>query len=97
MRYMELVKIVQRQVGKRLSYHILDTILRTCFVVIARTLEQGEPVYIPDFGRFEMITTRSRMVVSNLGGKTCYQVPEEKRVRFVPSTTWVRQLNGERG
>ncbi len=97
MRYTDLVKSIQRQVRNRLSYHILDTILRACFAVIARTLEQGEPVYIPEFGRFEMTTANSRTVVSNLEGKTRYQVPERKHVRFVPSATWIQQLNGERG
>ncbi|MBN1311941.1 MAG: HU family DNA-binding protein, partial [Anaerolineae bacterium] len=97
MRYMDLVKSVQRQVRKRLSYRIVDTILRACFAVIARTLEQGEPVYIPEFGRFEMTTARSRMVVSNLEGEARYEVPERRRVRFVPSAAWVRRLNGERG
>ncbi len=95
MRYTDLVKSVQGQVRNRLSYHILDMILRACFTVIARTLEQGEPVYIPEFGRFEITTARSRMVISNLEGKTRYEVPERKRVRFIPSTTWVDELNDE--
>lgn len=97
MRYSELVKSVQSQVRNRLSYHILDTILRACFVVIARTLEQGEPVHIPEFGRFKIVTARSRMVVSNLEGETRYEVPERRRVRFVPSATWEDELNGEGG
>ncbi len=96
MRYMDLVKSVQTQVRNRLPYRILDTVLRACFAVIARTLEQGEPVYIPEFGRFEMTTASSRTVVSNLEGKTRYQVPERRRIRFIPSATWMEQLNGER-
>jgi nucleoid DNA-binding protein len=95
MRYVDLVKAVQRQMRKRLSYHVLDTILRVCFATIAETLEQGEPVYIPEFGRFEITIAKPRMVVSNVGDRTCYEVAEQKRVRFMPSARWVEQLNGE--
>lgn len=94
---MELVKAVQRQARSQLSCHILDTILRACFAVIVKTLEQGEPVSIPEFGRFEVTTASARMVVSNLEGNTCYQVPERKRVRFIPSAAWVDELNREEG
>lgn len=97
MRYADLVKAVQKHIKLRLSYDTLDVILRACFAVMAKALERGEAVYVPGFGRFEIDITKSRAVASNLDGQVRYQVPERKRVRFVPSTTWVDELNGEGG
>lgn len=97
MRYTDLVKAVQKQVRLQLSYATLDIILRACFAVMAKALERGEVVYVPGFGRFEIDITKSRAIASNLGGQARYQVPERKRVRFVPSATWVDEINGEGG
>ena len=95
MRYSDLVKAVQRQARERLSYDMLDMILRACFIVIIRALEEGEEVYVPGFGHFEIGTASARTVVSNLDGPTRYQVPGRKRVSFHPSPSWLDELNGE--
>jgi nucleoid DNA-binding protein len=95
MRYIDLVKAVRVRVRNSLSQSVLDTTLRACFIVIARTLEQGEKVYIPEFGRFEIAHASSRVIVSNLDGQTRHQVPERRRVRFIPSAAWTERLNEE--
>ena len=97
MHYSELVKSVQKQVKNRFSYDILDLILRATFAVIIRALEEGDEVYVPGFGHFEIGTAGARTVISNLDGQTRYQVPGRKRVRFHPSPTGVEELNGEGG
>lgn len=97
MRYADLVRAVQKQIKNRISYATLDIILRACFAVMARALERGEAVSVPGFGRFEISTAGSRAVISNLAGQTPYQVSERRRIRFVPSPSWVDELNREGG
>lgn len=93
MRYTELVEGVQRHVREPLSYYLLDTILRACFIVMIRALEEGDMVDVPGFGYFDIDTTSTQTIISKLGGQTKYQMLGRKRVHFHPSPSWMEELN----
>jgi len=95
MRYTELVEGVQKQVREPLSYYMLDTILRACFIVMIRALEKGEMVDVPGFGYFDIDTTSTRTITNNLAGQTKYQLLGRKKVHFHPSPSWMEELNEE--
>jgi len=97
MRYTDLVKAVQSHIRAQFSYYALDMVLRACFIVMIKALEEGEEVCVPGFGHFEIGTASTRTVIGSLGDPTNYRIPGRKRVLFYPSPTWVEELNGERG
>ena len=95
MKYTELVERVQRRVREPLPYSTLDTILRACFIVMICALEEGEAVYVPGFGYFEINTTSAQTIIGDLDSRTQYQIIGRKKVHFQPSPSWVDELNGK--
>lgn len=74
----ELVRRVARDIGEVQGY--VANILDTAFEEIIKILQEGEDLYIHDFGKFTVRTTGESKRVTPTGKEV--SVPERKRPAF---------------
>lgn len=68
-------------------YSALTSVITTC-------LEDGEEVSIPGIGKFQVVEAKGRVVSNPTTGEKI-EVPEHNKIRFRPSSSLKKAINGE--